>query len=188
MPFDGVIVEYDVSPGELVDRDQSLFTLVDTSEVWVLADIYQKDIGLLQTGGQCEVEVSSYPNEIFRGEVTYVSDFLDPTSRTAKVRCVVLNPDNRLKLQMFADVRVPGRDERDALTVPVPALQNAEGETIVFVKTDDDRFEKRVVQIGDQVEDWAEVLRGLDEGEEVVTHGSFYLKSILLREQIGDEH
>ncbi|MGH9463953.1 MAG: efflux RND transporter periplasmic adaptor subunit [Vicinamibacteria bacterium] len=186
-PFNGVIVKYDVSPGELVDRDQSLFTLVDTSSVWVLADVYEKDIGVLQAGGECQVEVSSYPNEVFRGNVTYISDFLDPASRTAKVRCIVENPDGRLKLEMFADVRIPSR-ARDALTIPVSALQEVNNQTVVFVRIGAAGFEKRVLEVGDQGEEWAEVLRGLDEGEEVVTKGSFYLKSILLREQIGDEH
>ncbi len=187
-PFSGVIVKYDVSPGELVDRDKALFTLVDTSSVWVLANLYEKDIGLVEAGGECQVEVSSYPNEVFRGNVTYISDFLDPASRTAKVRCVVDNSDGRLKLEMFADVRIPSRESRDSATVPVSALQEVNGQTVVFVKIAATRFEKRVLGVGDQGEDWAEVVRGLEASEEVVTKGSFYLKSILLREQIGDEH
>jgi membrane fusion protein, heavy metal efflux system len=187
-PFSGIIVRYDVSPGELVDRDKALFTLVDTSNVWVLADLYEKDIGRVKAGRKCFVAVASYPGEVFRGDVAYVGDFLDPGSRTAKVRCVVANPDGRLKLEMFADVRIPVEEEREALTVSSTAIQDAAGESVVFVKTGDETFEKRAVEIGERGEEWAEVLRGLDGGETVVAKGSFYLKSILLREQIGDEH
>jgi len=186
--FNGIIIKYEVSPGELVDRDQKLFTLVDTSSVWVLADLYEKDIGLVRASRECRVQVASYPGEVFSGEVTYVSDFLDPASRTAKVRCVVPNRDGRLKLEMFATVSIPVLHGREALTIPVPALQEMNGETVVFVPVDETRFEKRVVSLGDRGEDWLEVLNGLREGEKVVTAGSFYLKSTLLREQIGGEH
>ena len=187
-PFSGVIMNYDVSPGELVDRNDALFTLVDTSSVWVLANIYEKDIGLVEAGGECQVEVPSYPNEVFRGYVTYISDFLDPASRTAKLRCVVENSDGRLKLEMFADVRIPSLETRNVLTVPASAIQDIDGQTVVFVESAAGSFERRVLEVGDQGEEWAEVVRGLEEGEEVVTRGSFYLKSIVLREQIGDEH
>jgi cobalt-zinc-cadmium efflux system membrane fusion protein len=187
-PFSGIIVKYDVSPGELVDRDKALFTLVDTSNVWVLADLYEKDIGRVSAGRKCFVSVASYPGEVFRGEVAYVGDFLDPASRTAKVRCVVANSDGRLKLEMFADVRIPVEEEREALTVASTAIQDAAGQQVVFVKTGEETFQRRAVEIGERGEEWAEVLRGLEGGETVVAKGSFYLKSTLLREQIGDEH
>lgn len=187
-PFAGIIVYYDVSPGEQVDRDRRLFTLVDTSNVWVLADVYEKDLGLVRAGGSCRVEVPSYPGEIMVGRITYVSDFLDPASRTAKVRCVVANPDAKLKLEMFATVSMPVRHGREALTVPATAVQRMNGEVIVFVKTDDTGFEPRGVSIGQEGPDWAEVLAGLEGDETVVTNGSFYLKSSLLRETIGGEH
>jgi cobalt-zinc-cadmium efflux system membrane fusion protein len=187
-PFAGIIVMYDVSPGELVDRDKALFTLVDTAKVWVLGDLYEKDIGRVRAGRECFVSVASYPGEVFRGEVAYVGDFLDPASRTAKVRCVVPNPDGRLKLEMFADVRIPIEEEREVLTVPLTAIQDAAGENVVFAKTGVERFEKRAIKIGERGEDWAEVLGGLAPGETIVAKGSFYLKSILMREQIGDEH
>ena len=187
-PFSGIIVSYDVSPGELVDRDKALFTLVDTADVWVLGDLYEKDIGRVKSGRKCFVSVASYPAEVFVGDIAYVSDFLDPASRTAKVRCVVPNPEGRLKLEMFADVRIPVEEGREALTVPLAAIQDAGGETVVFVKTGEEEYRKRVVKISERGEDWAEVLEGLDGSETVVAKGSFYLKSILLREEIGDEH
>ena len=186
--FSGIIVRYDVSPGELVDRDERLFTLADTSIVWVMADLYETDIGVVRAGEACRVTVLSYPEEVFTGEVTYISDFLDPSSRTAKVRCVVPNPDRRLKLEMFSSIEIPVKHGREAVTVPIPALQQISGDSVVFVQTDATRFERRVVEIGERGKDWAEVLSGLREEENVVTEGSFYLKSAFLREQIGDEH
>jgi cobalt-zinc-cadmium efflux system membrane fusion protein len=187
-PFAGIVVDYAVAPGELVDRDQRLFTLADTSTVWVLIDVYEKDIGRMEAGGPCRVSVASYPGEAFMGGVTYISDFLDPDSRTVKVRCVVPNQDGRLKLEMFAEVAIPVKGGRELLAVPVSALQEVNGDTVAFRQEDATHFEKRVVQVGERGDDWVEVVSGLSEGEKVISQGAFYLKSMLLREQIGGEH
>ena len=187
-PFRGVITRSNVSMGELVNREDYLFVLVDTSVVWVLADVYEKDIGLVESASVCHVEVSAYPEQIFTGKITYVSDFLDPTSRTAKVRCVVSNPAGRLKLDMFATARIPSEEGRKALAVPVGTLQQINKETVAFIRLDETHFEKRVLEVGAKTEEWVEVRSGLLQGETVVAGGGFYLKSMLLREQIGEGH
>lgn len=186
-PLSGVIVKFDVSPGEVVDRDKEVFTIVDTSTVWVLADLYEKDLGQVGTEVEARIAVASYPGQNFSGKVAYISDFLDPASRTAKVRCVVANPDGRLKLDMFATVEIPARETARALAVPASALQQVESDTVVFVQRDATHFEKRVVRVGQRGEDWVEILSGLQKGERVVANGSFYVKSALLRELIGGE-
>ncbi|MGH9531846.1 MAG: efflux RND transporter periplasmic adaptor subunit, partial [Terriglobales bacterium] len=186
-PFSGVITKYDVSRGELVTREKELFTIVDTSSVWVLADVYEKDIGEVPRTGECLVSVTSYPNEQFKGKITYVSDFLDPASRTAKLRCVVANADGRLKLEMFADVLIPTTRTAPVVTVPTAALQEINGEPAVFIQRDATHFEKKSVRIGERGADRVQVLSGVSRGDKVVTAGSFHLKSELLREQIGGE-
>lgn len=186
-PFAGVVTTYDVSQGEVVGRDKEVFTIVDTSNVWALADVYEKDIGLVSRGGECVVVVASYPKDVFKGKITYISDALDPASRTAKLRCVLPNPDGRLKLEMFANVRVPGGESRTGIAVPASALQEVNGETVVFVQVQPDTFEKRTVQIGERNEKQAEILSGVVTGEKVVANGSFYMKSALLRETMGEE-
>lgn len=186
-PFSGIITKYDVSPREVVDREKELFTIVDTSTVWVQADVYEKDLGSVRSGGKALIRVASYPSETFTGTITYISDFLDPASRTAKIRCVVANTDGRLKLEMFATVEIPTVESRTALTVPASALQQVDSDTVVFVERDPTHFEKRVVQVGEHNNEWIEVLSGVRKGEQVVTGGSFSLKSILLRELIGGE-
>lgn len=184
-PLSGVIVKFDVSPGEVVDRDKEVFMIVDTSTVWVLADLYEKDLGKVRTGGEARITVASYPGQTFQGKITYISDFLDPASRTAKVRCILSNPDGKLKLEMFATVEIPARESARGLAVPVSALQQVDADTIVFVERDATHFEKRVVRVSERGGDWAEILSGVQKGEKVVTNGSFYVKSALLREQIG---
>jgi len=186
-PRDGVITAFEISQGELVDREKELFTIVDSSTVWVLADVYEKDLGQVKARGECRVTVAAYPGEVFSGQITYMSDFLDPNSRTAKLRCVMPNQDGRLKLEMFAAVEIPALGERTAVAAPVAALQTIGEETIVFVQRDATHFEKRVVTIGERGEEWVEVRAGLQKGDKVVAKGSFHLKSILQRELIGGE-
>lgn len=184
-PLSGVIVKFDVSPGEVVDRDKEVFTIVDTSTVWVLADLYEKDLGQVRTGGEGRITVASYPGQVFQGKITYISDFLDPASRTAKVRCVLANPGGRLKLEMFASVEIPARETARVLAVPASALQQMDADTVVFIERDATHFEKRLVRVGERGGDWAEIVSGIRKGEKLVANGSFYVKSALLREQIG---
>lgn len=187
-PFSGVITKFNVAPGELVTPDKEIFSLVDPSSVWVIADVYQKDIGRTANKGPCEVAASSYPETKFVGTVGDISDFLDPESRTAKLRCVVANGDGRLKLDMFANVTIPSKQSRTVLAVPSIAVQQVENEKVVFVQTDAKHFEKREVELGSASSKWIEIKSGLRKGEKVAAEGAFYVKSALLKEQLsGDE-
>lgn len=186
-PFAGIVIRYDVSMGEVIDREDEPFTIVDTSQVWVLADLYEKDLGAVVAGGTADISVPSYPGQRFQGAIEYVADFLDPTSRTAKVRCVVANADGRLKLEMYATVRIPVMLLESATAIPVASIQEIDGETVVFVQESAERFVVRTVVLGVRGDDWIEVMEGVQLGETVVTTGSFYLKSTALRASIGDD-
>jgi cobalt-zinc-cadmium efflux system membrane fusion protein len=187
-PVAGIITKYDVSEGELVEPDRELFTVTDTSTVWVLADVYERDLSMVREGLQVKIHLETYPEEAFMGKITYVSDFLDPKTRSAKVRCEVSNPIGRLKLESFATIQIPIPMERKALMVPAEAVQKIDDNPIVFVKTSEREFQRRDVRIGSTSDGWVEVISGLGAGEPVVTKGTFQLKSALLRERIGDEH
>ncbi|HWR14986.1 MAG TPA: efflux RND transporter periplasmic adaptor subunit [Terriglobales bacterium] len=186
-PLAGVVTTYDVSKGEVVGRDKELFTVVDTSTVWALADVYEKDIQYVARGGQCDVTLASYPGEVFTGKIAYLSDALDPASRTAKLRCVLTNPAGRLKLEMFATVTVPTKESRTGVSVPASAVQEISGQPVVFVQTEPTKFEKRTIEIGERTPELVEVKSGVKSGDKVVTKGSFYVKSALMRELIGGE-
>ena len=187
-PFDGIVTKYEVAVGELVESDQELFTLANISTVWVMADIYEKDLAKVQQGADVSVRVDAYPDRIFGGRLTYIADLIDPETRTAKARCVVTNPDGALKLDMFARIMIPTGDGRQAPAVPVAAVQQVDGVAVVFVRQSADRFQRRDVQVGATAGDMVEIVSGLTPGEDVVAAGSFYLKTALLRERIGDEH
>lgn len=187
-PFAGVITRFDVASGEVVEPEKELFTVADLSSVWVLADVYEKDLARVAREGRVAITVDAYPGRIFSGQITHVSDVIDPATRSAKVRCVVENSDGALKLDMFAKVALGTGDTRSTTSVPVDAIQQVDGQSIVFVRQSPTRFERRNVRLGRQAGELVEVLSGIENGQTVAGKGSFYLKTALLRERIGDEH
>ena len=110
------------------------------------------------------ITVDTYPNQPFTGKVTYVSDFLDPRTRTARVRCEVPNGDIRLKLDMFANVNLPTTFSRKTLAVPTGAIQEVGDKTVVFIRKTATEFEPRWVSAGNTVRDLVEITNGLTRG------------------------
>jgi cobalt-zinc-cadmium efflux system membrane fusion protein len=161
--------------------------VTDLTEVWVQAEVYEKDLGRLRIGQPAVIAVDTYPEQPFKGRVTYISDLLDPQTRTAKVRCEVPNPAARLKLDMFAPVQLPTTFDRDVVAVPADAIQQVEGKDVVFVRKAATRFEVREIRAGKLVNGLREIVSGLSEGEPVVTEGSFHLKSVLVGKSVGEE-
>ena len=186
-PFSGVVTKQEASPGGVIESTSGLFTVADLSTVWVQAEVYEKDLGRLRSGQPAFITVDTYPNRHFTGKVTYISDFLDPQTRTAKVRCEVQNADLSLKLDMYANVDLPTTFSRRTVAVPAGALQEIGGRTAVFIRKTATRFEPRWVSAGNRVRDLVEITRGLAEGEPVVIAGAFHLKSILAGKELGEE-
>lgn len=187
-PFDGVVTKYDVAQGEVAEPGRELFTVTDLASVWVLADVYEKDITKVKAGTDAVVRVDAYPDQTFAGRVTYVADIIDPQTRTAKARVVVANPGAALKLDMFARVAIPTAEQREGLLVPLAAVQTIDNQSVVFVQQSAKRFVRRDVELGLTAGDLVEIRSGVQAGDTVVGAGSFYLKTALLRERIGDEH
>jgi len=182
-PFTGEVIERNATIGEVIDPNKTLFTVADLSTVWVRADFPEQQAGRLKTGLTIEVRVSAYPNSIFRGAITYVGAVIDPTSRTVTARADVANPDGQLRPEMFADVTLV-TDEQSVLSVPGAAVQQVGNQAVVFVVRGPRRFESRGVTLGQASSEYIQVVAGLTSGDEVVTQGSYALKSELLREQM----
>ena len=187
-PFDGVVTEYGVAIGDLVTPARELLTITDISTVWVLADVYEPDLGRLPVDAEVTIRVDAYPDRLFAGRLTYVSDTIEASTRAAHVRCVVANPDDALKLGMFARVTIPTNETISALAVPVDAVQRIDDQPVVFVRTGATTFERRDVALGVTAGGEVEVVAGLAAGESIVAAGSFYLKTALLHERIGHAH
>ena len=186
-PFAGVVIKAQTAPGDVFDADRELFSIADLSHVWVQAEVYEQDLGRVKVGQRAVITVDTYPEERFQGEVTYLGDILDPQTRTARVRCEVANPGIRLKLDMFASIELPTHFSRRALVVPASAIQELNGNSVVFVRKTPTGFEARPVKAGKTLEEETEIQSGLQEGEQVVSVGSFHLKSVALSGQIGEE-
>ena len=185
-PFAGVVIRVQAAPGDVVDPDTGLFSITDMSEVWVQAEVYEKDLGRVQVGQPASISVDTYPDERFSGTVGYISDTLDPKTRTAQVRCVVPNQDRRLKIDMFVSVDVPTTLSRKVLAVPTSAIQEIGGKKVVFVRQSNERFQIREVRTGQAAGGQTEILAGLAEKDPVVVQGAFQLKSVRMNKELGE--
>jgi membrane fusion protein, heavy metal efflux system len=188
-PFAGRIIGRNLTRGEVVETTEKLFVVADLSEVWVRANIPEKDIPFVHSihasgGTHADVRVNAYPGEIFKGTITYVGDILDPATRTMQLRLELPNPDGRLKPEMFATIRLYSESQPDRLAVPDSALQRDQDRTFVFVQRNANEYEVREVRIGESNGTHTTILDGLGEGDPVVTHGAFILKSELLKKQV----
>ena len=186
-PIDGKITDRHSTMGELIGKETQIYTISDPTDLWVLAEIKERDIGALRVGQESTFGVLAYPGETFRGKVVLIGNRVEAQSRTLEVRIEVNNADGRLKPGMFADVEISTTAINDVLIISDEALQTMEDEQIVFVATSDTKFEKRVVKLGLERRGRVQVTGGLKEGDNVVTEGSFILKSELLKGELGEE-
>lgn len=182
-PFLGDVIERNATIGEVVDSNKMLFTVADLSTVWVRADFPEQQAGRLKTGLTIELRVSAYPDMTFRGSITYVGAVIDPATRTVMARADVSNPDGRLRPEMFAEITLL-TEEQSVLSVPRGAIQQVGSRTVAFIVRGPRRFESREVTLGPASSEYIQVVMGLTSGDEVVTEGSYALKSELLREQM----
>ncbi len=185
-PIGGEVVSRFVNPGmEIIGQYQGgaaseLFTIANLTGVWVVADIYEADVGRVVAGMNVSLQVESYPQHPFEGVVDWVSDVLDPAAKTARLRCVIKNPEGLLKPDMFAAVTIASRGKM-VLTVPRQSLTHLGEKSIVYVQTGqndagDKRFIRRPVIVDEAEEgDDVPVMHGLNAGDIVVTQGVDYL-------------
>lgn len=190
-PISGTITEKHAIVGELSDPSKSLFTVVDLSSIWIVVDIYEKDLAKVQTGQKATVMVDAYPELKLTGRVAYLADMLDATTRTLKVRVEVANPRRKLKPEMFARVELtPPASVAMTLAVPEDAVQEIDGKKVIFVTDQSqEEFRPQTVETGRASGGMVEIISGLKEGERYAVKGSFILKSELKKGELegGEE-
>lgn len=185
-PFAGIVIRMNAAEGEAIQTDDQVFDIVDISNVWVQADLYGADVALIHEGDSATVFLEGDPNLKFTGRISYISDAVDPDSRTVRVRVEVPNPKRQLKLDMFATVQFASRGSQPLLMIPIAALQQVDGKQVVFVRESPTEFELREVQTGTESQGWVTVASGVRDGETVVTRGSFILKSEHQKSELGE--
>ncbi len=174
-PMPGSVIDLAAAPGAYWnDATAALMTVADLSSVWVTANVPEKDTALISKGQAVEVVFGAYPNEVFKGQVLFVSDVLDPDTRRTKVRINFRNPDIRLKPNMFANVTFLTPMQTVAV-VPTTALVLKNDANQVYVEVEPWTFEARVVELSFQQGNEAIVKSGVKAGERVVVKGGVLL-------------
>jgi Cu(I)/Ag(I) efflux system membrane fusion protein len=176
-PASGTVVERLVQEGEYVSEGQPLFRLAGLRNIWVEADVYERDVPYVSEGTQVEVELVAFPGESFSGIVTLVWPFLDEETRTTRVRVEFETVDERFRAGMYATVYFTAEMVNDALVVPTEAVIRTGERSVVYVEIDENLFERRRVQLGYRSGDLFEVRSGVEEGEQVVARGGFLIDS-----------
>jgi cobalt-zinc-cadmium efflux system membrane fusion protein len=189
-PVGGVVLEKTITQGEMVNSEKALFTVADLSTLWVVIDIYEKDISRLRLGTGVKVSVTAFPEKTFRGKISYISDVVDERTRTEKARVTIDNSSGLLKPGMFATVlteATSGGTER-LIAVPEEAVLIDGMKRYVFIQIAPDKFKVREIEAGRTLGNRLEVTEGLKEGEMVAVKGAFILKSELKKGELVDEH
>lgn len=188
-PIDGQVVARSVNPGMEVQGQYSggtspeLFTIGDLNAVWVLADVFEVDLPRVRIGAPVTVGVISYPDKVFSGKVDWISGSLDPATRTAKVRCTIDNSERLLRPEMYATVSIV-TDARQKLAIPRTAVVQLGDQMVAFVDhgsapNGERRFERRIVAVDEtEAGTYVPVIRGLSQGEKVVTSGAIILSGM----------
>lgn len=185
-PFDGVVVEKHLTPGEVVDESTAAFTLSDLSRVWVTFGVSPKDLNKVQVGKAVTVSAPELNAEVV-GSVAYVGSLLGEQTRTATVRVTLENPQGSWRPGLFVTALVATENREAKVAVPESAIQTVEDKPTVFVRTDDG-FEARAVELGSRAAGHVEITQGLEPGVQVASAGSFVLKSELGKASAEHSH
>ena len=180
-PMAGTVVERNLNPGQELRPDQPgapLFVVTDPTHLWVTLDGSESELRFLKPGLAMVLSSTQFPDDAFAGELTQLSDFVDPASRTLKLRGDVPNPERTLKSEMFVTARLK-LPKNDLPTVSAKAVYLSGVRRYVFVRTDGSTYTRRSVRVGSEVDGRMPVFSGVKEGEEVVIAGNLFLEQIL---------
>jgi membrane fusion protein, heavy metal efflux system len=176
-PINGEVVEQDVAAGQLLQTGTTqCFMLSDTSSVWVLVNVYQKDLPYVRVGDPVTIQTETYP-QFFHGRIAYVAAALDPATRTLQARIETSNPGEKLKKDMYVTATVNAGKISNAIALPDAAvLRDSENQPFVYAAVGSNQFARRQVMLGESLNGQTEVTSGLKPGEQVIGNGSLFLQ------------
>ena len=174
-PVGGIVTEKKALQGMRFMPGEMLYQITDLSSVWVLADVFEQDIGLVKSGAKAKVMINAYPGKVFAGDITYVYPTLKAETRTVQVRIELPNPGQLLKPGMFAQVELAVAAKSNVVTIPLSAVIDSGTRRIVLVQAKEGRFEPREVKLGARSDNYVEVLEGVKDGEQVVVAANFLI-------------
>jgi len=174
---DGVVSNLSVGEGMFVKPLVTIMTLGDLSSVWLLAEVFERQSQWVEIGQSADVTLSYFPGKTWQGKVEYIYPDLDLKTRTLKVRLRFDNPDEMLKPNMYAKVKIYGGAKENVIVIPLEALIRTGREERVILSLGEGKFEARSVKAGIESGDYVEILQGIKEGENIVTSGQFLIDS-----------
>ena len=176
-PIGGLVVEQDVSAGQLIQPGTTqCFMISDVSTVWVLVNVYQKDLPYVRVGDQVAIQTDTYP-EVFHGRIAYVAASLDPSTRTLQARIETNNPGEKLKKDMYVTAIVNAGKLQNTIALPDGAiLRDSENQPFVYVETSANQFGRRTVTLGESLNGQTEITSGLKPGDQVIGDGSVFVQ------------
>jgi len=183
-PVSGTVISRAANPGEVIQADKEILRIADLSSVWVLGQVYEKDLGKVVVGSGASITTDAYPGRVFRGRVSYVDPTLDPATRTTQARIELANPRQALKIGMFVNVAFAALGGAEATTpvIPKSAVQNINNQQVVFVETRIAyTYAMRPVKLGPEVNGQYPVIEGLAVSDRIVSEGSFMLRAEWLK-------
>ena len=176
-PIDGLVVEQDVSAGQLIQPGTTqCFMISDVRTVWVLVNVYQKDLPYVRVGDSVTIQTDTYP-EVFHGRIAYVAASLDPSTRTLQARIETNNPGEKLKKDMYVVASVNAGTIPHAIALPDAAvLRDSENQPFVYVAASSNQFGRRSVTLGESMNGQTQITSGLKAGDQVIGNGSLFLQ------------
>jgi membrane fusion protein, copper/silver efflux system len=174
-PVSGVVVEKPALKGMRFMPGEAMYQISDLSSLWVLADVFEQDLGFVQSGQAAKITVSAFPGKTFNGKIAFLYPTVTPETRTAKVRIELANPGRLLKPSMYATVELAAGPRRKVLAIPASAVIDSGVRQVALVQLAEGRFEPREVKLGSRADEYVEILEGVKEGEPVVVAANFLL-------------
>ena len=174
-PVSGTVTEKIAVEGARFRAGDALFRIVDTINMWVMAEVYEQDLAFVKVGDVARITVNTWPDHSFEGRVTFIYPSVGKDSRTARLRIEVPNPDGRLRAEMAATVEIASPLEGQRIVVPESAVIDSGRRQAVLVERGEGHYEPRPVRLGVRVRGYIEVLDGLQAGERVVTQATFLI-------------
>ncbi len=175
-PVNGTVIEKKVQEGMYVNEGTEIYELAELSTLWNIAEVNETDLSFIKTGSKVILKVKAYPGEIFIGRVSFIYPVINPQTRTVKVRSEFSSMNNKLKPQMYGETLFSA-DAGSGLLVPADAIIFTGNRNVVWIKTSDNMFEARDVDVGLRFGDKYQILSGLKEGDEVAASGGFLIDS-----------
>ena len=176
-PASGVVLEKKALQGQRFMPGEALFQIADASSVWVIADVFERDIAAIRIGMPVAVSVDAFPGKVFEGKLSYLYPTLNPQTRTVPVRIELPNPRGELRPAMYANIDIKVDTGGTALAIPASAVIDSGAQQRVLVQAGEGRFEPREVKLGLRSDEYVEVKSGVSEGEQVVVAANFLIDS-----------